>query len=189
MMPPAGKTNEFFKDMENNILKIGVLLLAAATLFSCKKTLENVLSKEIAINDRSVTFTVDPATRAGEAEETLYDGVLQMNVAAELEKNGFSFENIKSFVLKQVTLELVTPSGYDMEGFKTVKLYFDNKSKLVARADKVEGDKVRFTVADGSLLDQLKEDSLHIILTGQRPSKQVKLKLAMDYAARVSLIK
>lgn len=175
--------------MKHKILKISVLLLAVATLFSCKKTLENVLSKEIEINDRSVTFTVKPSTRAGENEETIYDGVLQMSMAAELEKNGFSFENIKSFVLKKGTLELVTPSGYDMEDFKTVKLYFDSKSKLVARGDKVEGDKVQFTVVDGDLLDQLKEDSLHIILTGQRPSKEVKLKLVMDYGAKVSLVK
>lgn len=175
--------------MKNKILKIGLLVLAITAVASCKKMLEDVLSKEVAIENRSVTFTVDPGTRAGETEETLYDGVLEMNVAKELEDNGFSFENIKSFVLKKGTLELVTPSDYNMDGFLSAKLYFDNKDKLVARAEKVEGSKVRFTVVNGELLDQLKEDRLHIILTGQRPLKKVTLKLIMDYAARVSLIK
>ena len=39
-----------------------------------------------------------------------------------------------------------------------------------------------------NLLDKLRDDSLHIILTGQRPPKKVILKLIMDYAARVTLI-
>lgn len=180
--------------MKNRILKTGMLLLAVIALSSCKKTLGNVLSKEVAIDNRTVTFTVNPATkaeagRAGETEEILYDGILEMNVARELEKNGFSFENIKSFVLKQGTLELVTPSGYGMDAFNTAKLYFDSTAKLVARADRVEGKLVKFSIVDGELLDQLKEDKLHIILTGQRPSKQLTLKLVMDYKARVSLIR
>lgn len=180
--------------MQNKILKIGLLLLAVMAFPSCKKTIENVLSKEVLISDRTVMFTVkaqsaSQGTRSGEAEETLYDGVLEVNVAAELEKNGFSFENIKSFALKKGTLVAVTPSDYGMEDFKTVKLYFDNTSKLVAKAEKVENDKVLFNIVDGQLLDQLKDDKLHIILTGQRPPEDVTVKLVMDYAVRVSLIK
>lgn len=174
--------------MKNNIMKIGVLVLAIVAVTSCQQVLEQVLSKEIPIKNRSVTFTVEPGTRADEDEETLFDGVLEINVAEELEKNGFSFDNILSFVLKAGTLELVTPSDYNMDGFLSAKLYFDNKNKLVATAEKVEKNKVLFTIVNVNLLDQLRDDRLHIILTGQRPLKKVTLKLIMDYAARVTLI-
>ena len=139
---------------------------------SCKEVLEDVLSTEIAINNRTVVFDVnaaatksaETATRAGATEETLYDGVLNINIAQELEKQGFSFENIKSFLITQGTLEEEIPSGYDLKGFVGAKLYFDNTSKLVARADKVENNKVRFTIVNGELLNQLKDDKLHVIL-------------------------
>ncbi|WP_179859314.1 hypothetical protein [Tannerella forsythia] len=49
--------------------------------------------------------------------------------------------------------------------------------------------KVRFTIINGELLDKLKDDKLHVILTGIRPNVVVRLKLVMDYKAKVSLIK
>ncbi|MDI9551546.1 MAG: hypothetical protein GX125_08515 [Bacteroidales bacterium] len=174
--------------MKNKILKIGMLALAIVAVTSCQQILEQVISKEIPIKNQSVTFTVEPGTRADEGEETLFDGVLEINIAEEIEKKGFSFDKILSLALKTGTLELVTPSNYNMDGFLSAKLYFDNKKNLVATAEKVEHNKVLFTVVNVNLLDKLRDDSLHIILTGQRPPKKVILKLIMDYAARVTLI-
>ncbi len=184
--------------MKTKIIQLGCLLLMAAATFSCKKALEDALSREIAVTNKSVTFDVTPAssrstdgaeTRAGETEEVLYDGVLQINIAQELEKQGFSFENIKSFLITQGTLEEEIPSGYDLKGFIGAKLYFDNQTKLVAKVEKVEGNKARFTIVNGELLDKLKEDKLHIIFVGVRPATKLRLKLVMDYKAKVSLIK
>lgn len=175
-----------------------VLLTAIMALsMSCKKALEDALSTEIAVNNRTIVFDINAATKSAEAvatrvagtEETLYDGVLNINIAQELEKQGFSFENIKSFLITQGTLEEEIPSGYDLKGFVGAKLYFDNTSKLVAKADRVEGAKVRFTIVNGELLDQLKDDKLHVILVGVRPAKKLRMKLTMDYKAKVSLIK
>lgn len=175
-----------------------VLLTAImAMTVSCKKALEDTFSREIAINGKSVVFDINAATklaeaaetRAGKTEETLYDGVLNINIAQELERQGFSFENLKSFLITQGTLEEAIPSGYDLQGFVGAKLYFDNTSKLVAKAEKTEGSKVRFTIVNGELLDQLKDDKLHIILVGVRPAKKLRMKLTMDYKAKVSLIK
>lgn len=182
--------------MKTRIAKFTCLLLLLAAT-SCKKALEDTLSKEIAINGKSVIFDINAAirsakaaaTRAGETEETLYEGVLNINIAQELEKIGFSFENLKSFLVTQGTLEEEIPSGYDLQGFVGAKLYFDNKTKLVAKADKVEGNKVRFTIMNGELLDKLKEDKLHIILVGVRPTKKLRMKLTMDYKAKVNLMK
>ena len=59
------------------------------------------------------------------------------------------------------------PAGYDMSKFIGAELYFDNMdslSNLVARADIVEGSKLRFTIVNGELLDQLQNDQLHVIL-------------------------
>ncbi len=179
------------------IIQMACLLSLLMVATSCKETLEDVLSTEIAINNRTIVFDVnavatksaETATRAGTTEETLYDGVLNINIALELEKQGFSFENIKSFLITQGTLEEEIPSGYDLKGFVGAKLYFDNTSKLVARADKVENGKVRFTIVNGELLNQLKDDKLHVILVGVRPTKKLRMKLTMDYKAKVSLVK
>ncbi|HHU27251.1 MAG TPA: hypothetical protein GXZ56_11635 [Bacteroidales bacterium] len=179
------------------IIQIVCLLSLLLVATSCKEVLEDVLSTEIAINNRTVVFDVnaaatksaETATRAGATEETLYDGVLNINIAQELEKQGFSFENIKSFLITQGTLEEEIPSGYDLKGFVGAKLYFDNTSKLVARADKVENNKVRFTIVNGELLNQLKDDKLHVILVGVRPTKKLRMKLTMDYKAKVSIVK
>jgi hypothetical protein len=179
------------------IIQMACLLSLLLVATSCKEVLEDVLSTEIAINNRTVVFDVnaaatksaETATRAGATEETLYDGVLNINIAQELEKQGFSFENIKSFLITQGTLEEEIPSGYDLKGFVGAKLYFDNTSKLVARADKVENNKVRFTIVNGELLNQLKDDKLHVILVGVRPTKKLRMKLTMDYKAKVSIVK
>lgn len=179
------------------IIQTVSLLLLFTAVTSCKDTIGEMLSAEIPVNNRTIVFDINPATksaeavttRAGEAEETLYDGVLNINIAKELEKQGFSFENIKSFLITQGTLEEDIPSGYDLQGFVGAKLYFDNTSKLVAKAEKVEANKVRFTIVNGELLNQLKDDKLHIILVGVRPAKKLRMKLTMDYKAKVSLIK
>ncbi len=182
--------------MKTKIIQFGCLLLIATATFSCGK-LDEVLTKEIQVNNRTINFTVNPAaksaeaqaTRSGETETVLYDGVLEINVVEELENNGLSFENLKSFVLRESSITLVTPSGYDMNGFKTVKLYFGDTSKPVAKAESVSGSKVVLSIVNGELLDKLKEDKLRVIVTGQRSSQQVTLKLRMDYTAKVGLTK
>lgn len=132
-----------------------------------------------------------PMLLASTTEEVLYDGILNVNVAAELEKNGLSFEHLKSFLITQGTLEVVTPQGFDLNTFRTAKLYFDNQTVLVAKADVIDAvaRKVKFTIINGELLDKLKNDKLHVILTGIRPQVIVRLKLVMDYQAKVTLIK
>ena len=180
------------KNLETSICLLMVLLVAA----SCKKAVEDVLSTEIPVKDQSVTFVLQPANAneaparvKAESEEVLYDGVLKINIAAELESRGFSFENIKSFLITQGTLEETTPDGFDMKGFIGAKLYFDNRDQLVAKVDKVEKGIARFTIVNPQLLDKLENDELHIILVGVRPSIQLKLTLKMDYLVKVSLIK
>lgn len=189
--------------MKTKLISLSCLLGIMLVTGSCKETLQDALSKDIAVKNREIVFDVQPSglslagtegketpeLRAGATEEVLYDGILNANVAAELEKNGLSFENLKSFLITQGTLEEEIPSGYDLKGFVGAKLYFDNTSKLVAKADRVEGSKVRFTIVNGELLDQLKDDKLHVILIGVRPAKKLRMKLVMDYRAKVSLIK
>ncbi len=100
------------------IIQMACLLSLLMVAMSCKEVLEDVLNTEIAVNSRTIVFDVyvtatksaeAVATRAGETEETLYDGVLNINIAQELEKQGFSFENIKSFLIIEGTLEEGSP--------------------------------------------------------------------------------
>ncbi|MGP1447783.1 MAG: hypothetical protein ACTTKO_09745 [Candidatus Limimorpha sp.] len=44
-------------------------------------------------------------------------------------------------------------------------------------------------IVNGNLLDKLKENNLHVIVTGVRPSVMVNLRLHTDYMAGVSLFK
>ncbi len=183
--------------MKKNLLKISCLLFMLLTAVSCKDALEDVLSKEVKMK-RTVTFDVKPKesvsaeipeTRVGSVEEVLYDDVLNVNIAQEMEKQGFSFKNVKNFLITQGTLEEAIPSEVDMQDFVGAKLYFENRDQLVAKAERLEGRKVRFTIVNGNLLDKLKDDKLHIILVGTRPIRFVRLKLTMDYSVKVSLIK
>lgn len=186
-------------------ISFGCLLGIILATGSCKETLQNALSKEISVKNREIVFDVQPSALsqagaqgeeapmllASATEEVLYDGILNVNVAAELEKNGLSFEHLKSFLITQGTLEVVTPQGFDLNTFRTAKLYFDNQTVLVAKADVIDAvaRKVKFTIINGELLDKLKNDKLHVILTGIRPQVIVRLKLVMDYQAKVTLIK
>lgn len=184
--------------MKKKLFQLSLLICILSAATSCKKALEDALSREIPVTNKSVTFDVTPSssrsadgteTRSGKSKEVLYDGVLEINIAQELEKQGLSFENLKSFLITQGTIEEDIPSGYDLQGFIGMELYFDNRTKLVAKVEKVEGNKARFTIVNGELLDKLKEDKLHIILVGVRPARALRLKLTMDYRAKVSLIK
>ena len=184
--------------MKKEIIRTGLMLLVLSASLSCKKALDKVLSTEIPIKNSSIRFTVGPAskvsaavsgTRTGESENVLYEGDLEVHIVGEIEKQVFSFENIKSFLLEKGTLELVTPSDYDLSGLKDVKLYFGNRDNPVAKADAVSAGKITFSVVNGELLDRLNRDKLHIILTGSLPSKEVTLKLVTDYLAKLSLIK
>lgn len=114
--------------------------------FRAKSTLEDTLSKETAFNGKSVVFDINAAAKpvpvaaicAADNEETLFDGILEINTAEELEKQGFSFENLKSFLITMETLEEEISSGYSLQRFVEAKLYFDNKTKLAAKAGIVE---------------------------------------------------
>ena len=116
-------------------ISFGCLLGIILATGSYKETLQNALGKDISVKNREIVFDVQPSALsqtdadgqdvpellAGATEEVLYDGILNVNVAAELEKNGLSFENLKSFIITQGTLELVTPQGFDLNTFRTAK--------------------------------------------------------------------
>ena len=90
--------------MKKEIIRTGLMLLVLSASLSCKKALDKVLSTEIPIKNSSIRFTVGPAskvsavvlgTRTGESENVLYEGDLEVNIVGEVEKQGFSFENIR----------------------------------------------------------------------------------------------
>lgn len=92
--------------VKNQIMKkakwisFGCLLGIILATGSCKETLQNALGKDISVKNREIVFDVQPSALsqtdadeqdvpellAGATEEVLYDGILNVNVAAELEK-------------------------------------------------------------------------------------------------------
>ena len=71
-----------------------------------------------------------------------------------------------------------------------MKIYFDKQTNLVAQADKIQNGKITIKIVDGDLLQMLKNDQLHVIITGDSlPSKRVKLKFISSYRAKIQVIK
>ena len=161
--------------VKNQIMKkakwisFGCLLGIILATGSCKETLQNALGKDISVKNREIVFDVQPS----ELSQTDADG-----------------QDVPE-LLAGATEEVLYDGILNVNTFRTAKLYFDNRTALVAKADVVDtaARKVRFTIINGELLDKLKDDKLHVILTGIRPNVVVRLKLVMDYKAKVSLIK
>lgn len=177
--------------MRTKILKISCFLFILAATISCDKN-EVSLSKDIEFKNRSIVFDVAPASKSatsisGKGEEILFEGVINVNIAQTLQDNGFSFDFLKSFLLTNAVIEEEVSTGFDFQGFIGAKIYFGDMNNLVARIDKVEGSKVRFTIVNGELIDQLKKDELYVIFTGTRPSVPLRLKLTTDYVAKIGL--
>ncbi|WP_143596609.1 hypothetical protein [Tannerella forsythia] len=84
-------------------ISFGCLLGIILATGSCKETLQNALGKDISVKNREIVFDVQPSALSqtdvdgqdvpellsGATEEVLYDGILNVNVAAELEKTDF----------------------------------------------------------------------------------------------------
>lgn len=177
------------------MFRTAILVMAIAALSGCKEKLGEMLSKEIPIKGSPITFTIHAATpsftRASEAETTLYDTTIDVNISKTVEDAGFSFDHIKNFVLKKGKIKLITGEPFDVAGLQHLKLYFDSTSSnnLVAKADRLSGTEMEFSIVNGELLNKLKNDRLHLILVGTPPTSTVTAQLLLEYAVKVSAIK
>ena len=171
-----------------NIITMAIALVAILQVTgSCSK----VLSKDIAINNVKLQFDIEGTKpKAGETEDVLYEGDLDINITAELEKQGLSAKNLKSLNLKNGRLELVSPAGFDMNVFKGMKLYFgDNDNKvIVAKANEVKNNVAYFTINASGLKKFLNNDKIHITITGPRPIDNVRVTLITDYVVNIGLL-
>lgn len=180
--------------------KVVLIVSLLFTFIACESFKEN-LAVTVPVNNKEIQFEVgdvlmstpgvSKVPSASNADEfTLLDETFEVNVAAEAEKSGYDFEKNVEFVLSNASLELVEPTGYDMGQFNNIKLYFDDKTQLVAQADKVEGGKVSIKIVNGNLLTKLKQDKLHVIVTGdKKPDGKATLKLVSSYKAKVKIFK
>ena len=179
--------------------KISLIVPLLFAFMACESIKEN-LAVTVPINNKELEFEVGETMMmvpgkselpsASYAENVLLDRTFGVNVASEAEKLGYDFDQIIEFVISAASIELVEPLGYDMSQFNNIKLYFDDRTKLVAQADKVEGGKVTIKIVNGNLLDKLKQDELHVIITGDKvPAGKAKLKLISSYKAKIKIFK
>lgn len=188
--------------------KIVFLFGLLLTFSACN--LNEVLSKEVEINDKVVEFdlgangqlNVAPMSKVStEATEvTLLDKTYDVNVNAKLAEFGLSTKLIKAFAITHAKLEVTIPTDVTddvafMEGFKNLKVYFKDKTKLVA---KISGSPtvsnkiglVTITIVDGDLLNMLNNESLHVIITGDKfPGKTSHCKFTSSYKIKAGLLK
>ena len=185
----------------NTKIKFTFAIICATFLiaFSSCESIKEKLAVPIPINDIEITFEVQPASQSSPAakapavtavEKVLLDKTFDVNIVEEAEKLGYDMDNIIEFVITAGRIELVEPAGFDMNEFKNVKIYFDNQTKLVAEVDKIENNKILIKIVNGDLLQKLKDDKLHVIITGDDlPSKRVKLKFISSYRAKINVFK
>lgn len=175
-------------------LLIGVLVAFTA----CENIKEN-MTVTIPINEKEIIFEIpgeDAAQRANKypsapaAEVELLNTLLKLNLADVARENGYDFDRIVELLLTKAELELISPAGFNMGVFDKLKLYIEDRTKLVAQAEKVKGNVVIIKIVNGDLLTKFKEDNLHIILTGETmPKERVKLKLKTSYQAKIKVYK
>lgn len=191
------------------ILKISFALFITLSFNACVK---DALTVSVPIPENTVDFQIGPAGQiktgapqaakapaAAATEVTLFDQILNVNVASELQKQGMSVDQLKSLTLVQASFVVQIPDGYAdytalLNSFKTVKLYFDNTTQLVAEGKSItiSGRKgvVEITVKNPELLNKLKKDQLHVILTGEKfPPITVNCQLKTSYMARIAILK
>ncbi len=192
-------------------IKITFFFGLLLTLVSCD--LNETLSKEIEIKDNVIEFDLTPegtlqtvqmekVSSVSIGEVTLLDKTFNVNVASELEDMGLSIDLIKAFAITHAKLEVTIPNDVAsadelafMDGFKNLKIYFGDKTNLVA---KISGNPtvaskkgtVEITIVNGDLLSKLSEDQLHIIITGTNfPTKNTHCKFTSSYKVRAGLLK
>ena len=174
---------------------VAVSLLFALT--SCESIKEK-LAVTVPINDRELVFevgtnpTAAPAFKAPAATNAvvLLDKTYDVNVESEAKKLGYDMDNIIEFVLSAASIELIEPLDFNLNEFSNIKLYFDDQTKLVAQVDKIANGKITIKIVNDDLLQKLKADQLHVIITGDNlPSKRVKLKLITSYKAKINVFK
>lgn len=142
--------------------------------------------KELVFDVGKDAIQIQPTRQAAPAAEVvLLDTLLNLNLAEQAKKAGYDFDRVLELLITDASMELVSPAGFAMGVFSSLKLYVEDQNKLVAQADKVEGNKVKIKIVDGDLLAKFKEDKLRIILVGENPDKRVKLKLKTNYKAKV----
>lgn len=188
--------------MKTKNLVIAAISLFMLTLNSCEAIKEKLTSNvdftpndiEVMIIGETTPSGVKGLERAPAAEVILMDKTVNINIAKELEKNKFSIDNIKSLLLLESTLELVpgqyTSTNIDLNAFKGMKLYFDDLNHLVAKVKSVDlsNKTISLEITNPELLDRLKNDQLHFILTGDaKPKYNALFKLRNKFRAKVGL--
>ena len=188
-------------------IKITLLLSLIFALGSCD--IKEALSTEIDVKDKVVEFDLGPdgiisgapqASRVASAssEVTLLDRTFDVNIEEKLSDYGFSLDLIKSVILSNATLEVPVPESENvltfMQCFNGLKIYFDDKSQLVAQLKNIKASGqtgiVEIEIVNGELINKLKSDQFHIIITGEKfPAKRVHCTLTTSYKVKVGIIK
>lgn len=193
--------------MKTALLKISLALFVLFAFNACN--LKDAIEIPVSINDQTINFDILPSGSAGVSQANkvaaeaqgaviLWDGTINVNVAKELEKNGYSFNMVKSFLLTQAELTVTVPAGvtdvsaFLSDNFKNLKLYFDDQTQLVAQFDSYSATAktISIKIVNGELLNKLKNDQLHIILTGdKRPTQKISCKLTTSYLVKIKPLK
>ncbi|MGC3977565.1 MAG: hypothetical protein QM751_04625 [Paludibacteraceae bacterium] len=187
---------------------IGISFLASLLLIFSSCNVKEILTHDVEINDKVIEFDLGPTgvkqqvakVVSSESEVNLLDSTFALNVEEKISDLGFSVNLIKSLLLTSAKLEVQVPLEFadDVNGFmqcfSNMKIYFDDKSQLVAKGSDIttsgQTGIVNINIVNGELLNKLKQDQLRIILTGSKyPEAMVHVKFITNYKVKVGLTK
>lgn len=176
-----------------------VLFVPVLFLSSCG----DLLQQKVTIAAPEIEFTAtnslaEMAKVKGDAVvavDTICDKEINLDIAKKIKDAlGANTNIIKGMNLKDCSVKVVSPTDFDMNELKDLKLYYNTTDNLVASADVNSIDNVnktiKFKVKSAGLFSKLNGgETLRVIITNsQKFSKQtVTLKFSSNYEVTVGL--
>lgn len=142
-----------------------ILLLAALALTSCEQAAK-LTQFDIPINE-----TIDiPTLQTTFPDGKVYPMTLTPNIESELTSRGFSTDFLQQIVLKNLKIELTSPTGADLSFLKSVNVYISAtglSKELIASAATIPdnvGTSLTLTTNNINLKDYFLKDKLQLEL-------------------------
>ena len=181
----------------NQRIRVAFVWLVLVGLFASCDKIKDLVATDITVTPSPMVFTVKRKVlpnvivrSTSGADEELYSTTLDTRLNYNLEKEGFSFDNVRDFSLMKAEVKSKNPVGYDLSGFVGMKLYLGSAKDLVAEATSVSSDKKTLTLDIGvkDIKKYVQSDNLLVLVKGPNPlvEQDVQLSMQLEFKARVS---
>ncbi len=169
-----------------------LLVIIAAVLFSCKKTINEVYFTK---NFDDKTFVIDTTVNAGVGVKLLGAQVIDTDLRESLEGAGFNINNLKSAEVFEISLETVDPTQ-SLNYFNYLEIRLNSlgaEQVIFASAslpDETTDQLIEFTPSDLQLQQFFKDEEVTFSFYGttdQNITSPVEMRFSMKFRFRAAL--